>query len=70
MSMKKIYNYSPNFDPGKRKINQIKYLIFHYTGMQNENVAIERLTDLRSKVSSHYMIKDNGDIKQPVEIKW
>ena len=62
MSMKKIFNYSPNFDPGKRKINQIKYLIFHYTGMQNEKVAINRLTDLRSKVSSHYMIKNNGDI--------
>ena len=62
MSIKKIYNYSPNFDPRKRKIKQIKYLIFHYTGMQNENVAIERLTDLRSKVSSHYMIKNNGDI--------
>ena len=60
--MKKIFNYSPNFDPGKRKINQIKYLIFHYTGMQNEKVAINRLTDLRSKVSSHYMIKNNGDI--------
>ena len=30
--------------------------------MQNEKVAINRLTDLRSKVSSHYMIKNNGDI--------
>ena len=62
MSMKKIYNYSPNFDPRKRKIKQIKYLIFHYTGMQNEKVAINRLTNFHSKVSSHYMIKNNGDI--------
>ena len=60
--MKKIFNYSPNFDPEKRKINQIKYLIFHYTGMQNEKVAINRLTNFHSKVSSHYMIKNNGDI--------
>ena len=60
--MKKIFNYSPNFNPEKRKINQIKYLIFHYTGMQNEKVAIKRLTNSRSKVSSHYMIKNNGDI--------
>ena len=60
--MKKIFNYSPNFDPEKRKINQIKYLIFHYTGMRNEKVATNRLTNSSSKVSSHYMIKNNGDI--------
>ncbi len=62
MSIKKIYNYSPNFNPRKRKINQIKYLIFHYTGMQKEKDAIKRLTDIKSEVSSHYLIKNNGEI--------
>ena len=62
MSIKKILNYSPNFDPKKRKIDQIKYLIFHYTGMKKEKEAVRRLTNIRSKVSSHYLIKKNGDI--------
>ena len=57
MSIKKIYNYSPNFNPRKRKTNQIKFLVFHYTGMKKEKEAIKRLTDFKSKVSSHY---DNG----------
>ena len=62
MSIKKILNYSPNFDPRKREINKIKYLIFHYTGMKKELDAIKRLTNVKSKVSSHYLIKTNGDI--------
>jgi len=62
MNLKKIFNYSPNFDLKKRKINQIKFLIFHYTGMKSETKALNRLTDHTSKVSSHYLIKRNGDI--------
>ena len=30
--------------------------------MKNEKGAIKRLTDNRSKVSSHYFIKNNGEI--------
>jgi len=55
-------NYSPNFDLKKRKPNQIKFIIFHYTGMKKESEAIERLTNIKSKVSSHYLIKNNGEI--------
>ena len=55
-------NYSPNFEVKKRKLNQIKFIIFHYTGMKKESEAIERLTNIRSKVSSHYLIKNNGEI--------
>jgi N-acetylmuramoyl-L-alanine amidase len=62
MSMKKIFNYSPNFDSNKRKSKQIKFLIFHYTGMRKESDAINRLTKIQSKVSSHYLIKKNGSI--------
>ena len=62
MSLKTILNYSPNFTSKKRKLNQIKFIIFHYTGMKNELAAIKRLTDIQSEVSSHYLIKNNGDI--------
>ena len=62
MSTKKVFNYSPNFDSNKRKYKQIKFLIFHYTGMKKESEAIKRLTNIQSEVSSHYLIKKNGDI--------
>ena len=55
-------NYSPNFDLKKRKSNQIKFIIFHYTGMKTEKNALKHLTDEKSKVSSHYFIKKNGMI--------
>ena len=62
MRINTTLNYSPNFDKKKRKFRQIKFIIFHYTGMKNEKVAIKRLTDSKSKVSSHYFIKNNGEI--------
>jgi len=62
MIMKKVFNYSPNFNPNKRKSKQIKFLVFHYTGMRKESDAINRLTNIQSEVSSHYLIKKNGDI--------
>ena len=62
MTIKTSLNYSPNFDPKKRKTNQIKFLIFHYTGMKTEKAAIDRLTDIKSRVSAHYLIKQNGEI--------
>ena len=60
--MKIAKNYSPNFDLKKRKQKQIKFLIFHYTGMKSEIDAINRLTNQKSKVSCHYFIKKNGQI--------
>ncbi len=60
--MNTIQNYSPNFEIKKRKLNQIKFIIFHYTGMKKESEAIERLTNIKSKVSTHYLIKNNGEI--------
>ena len=55
-------NYSPNFDIKKRKPKDIKFIIFHYTGMKKEIDAINQLTNQKSKVSSHYFIRSNGDI--------
>ena len=62
MKKKMIINYSPNFDLKKRKKKQIKFLIFHYTGMKSETAAINRLTRIQPGVSSHYLIKNNGEI--------
>ena len=55
-------NYSQNFDSEKRKVKEIKFIIFHYTGMKKEKEAIAKLINIKSKVSSHYLIKNNGDI--------
>ena len=60
--MNKIQNYSPNFKFPKRSKKIIKFIVLHYTGMKREISAIRRLQDHRSKVSSHYLIKNNGDI--------
>ena len=62
MTVKTLINYSPNFTTYKRNKKNIKYLIYHYTGMRSENKAINRLTDVRSKVSCHYFIKRNGEL--------
>ena len=62
MRIKTILNYSPNFHPKKRNFKQIKFIVFHYTGMKKESEAINRLTNIQSQVSSHYLIKNNGQI--------
>ena len=54
--------YSLNFDVNKRKKNDIKFIILHYTGMKNEKQAISRLISNNSKVSCHYFIKYSGEI--------
>ncbi len=66
MALKTILNYSPTFNPKKRPSNQIKFIIFHYTGMKSESIALERLTDIQSEVSCHYLIKNNGEIVKMV----
>ena len=62
MALKTTLNYSPNFNFKKRKSKQIKFIIFHYTGMKKESDAINKLTNIQSEVSSHYLIKNNGEI--------
>ena len=62
MNIKLTLNYSPNFNPKKRKASQIKFIIFHYTGMTTESASLNRLTNSQSKVSSHYLIKNNGEV--------
>ena len=62
MRLKISNNYSPNFSIPKRKTKMIKFIVIHYTGMKNENVAIKRLCDENKNVSAHYFIKNNGEI--------
>ena len=66
MTLKKgpnlIRNYSINFDIPERNNRDINFVIIHYTGMKSETAAIERLCNPKSKVSSHYFIKTNGEI--------
>ena len=55
-------NYSPNFDLKKRDKKKIKFLIYHYTGMKRDKLAIEKLTNINSNVSCHYYITSTGKL--------
>ena len=68
MRIKTSLNYSPNFSTSARNKKNIKYIVYHYTGMRSENKAIKRLTDLNSNVSCHYFIKRNGQIINIIDI--
>ena len=67
--MRKIVDLSDNISKKRRKKNQIKFVIIHYTGMQSEIESIERLKDVKSKVSCHYLINRKGSVVQMVEEK-
>ena len=62
MPLKTTLNYSVNFNPIKRTKKQIKFIIFHYTGMKKESAAINKLINIQSRVSSHYFIRKSGEI--------
>lgn len=55
-----IASPSPNFD--SRGGHAIDMLILHYTGMLTAQEALTRLRDTQSKVSSHYLIEEDGQI--------
>ena len=59
--------YSPNFDEKKRLKKSIKTIVIHYTGMQSERESLERLCDIKSKVSAHILIGQNGQVFRLVE---
>ena len=59
--------YSPNFDKKKRSNKSIKLIIIHYTGMQSKRESLIRLCDPKSKVSSHFVIGQNGKIYRLVQ---
>jgi N-acetylmuramoyl-L-alanine amidase len=53
---------SPNFDDRPGGPSDIDMLILHYTGMQTGQAAIDRLRDPVAKVSSHYVVEEDGTI--------
>ena len=65
--MQKDIYYSPNFDRKKRSKNSIKIIVIHYTGMQSERESLSRLCNPKSKVSSHYVISQNGRVYRLVQ---
>lgn len=50
---------SPNFDPRTTPPDTI---VLHYTGMPTGEAAIARLRDPAAKVSSHYVVEEDGRI--------
>ena len=65
--MKEYGIYSPNFNEKRRSDKSIKFLIIHYTGMQSERESIIKLCNRKSKVSSHFLINQNGKVYRMVQ---
>ncbi|GAA3848187.1 N-acetylmuramoyl-L-alanine amidase [[Pseudomonas] carboxydohydrogena] len=55
---------SPNFD--ERDGSPVDIVVLHYTGMPEEEAALARLCDPEAKVSSHYVVRESGEIVQLV----
>ena len=70
----KIKDYlSQNCSTKTRSTNSIKTIIIHYTGMQSERESLIRLCNLKSKVSSHFVINRSGKVYRLVpdnKIAW
>ncbi len=59
---------SPNCG-ARRGVKRPDLLILHYTGMQDCEAALRRLTEKASQVSSHYLVFEDGRIVQMVPEK-
>lgn len=62
--MKVIAAPSPNFDARTAPISMI---VLHYTGMETGEAAIARLRDPAAKVSSHYIVAEDGTVLRLVD---
>jgi len=54
---------SPNFD---ERLLPISALVLHYTGMEDGLAALARLRDPLAKVSSHYLVMEDGVVHRLV----
>ncbi|MEL6826698.1 MAG: N-acetylmuramoyl-L-alanine amidase [Pseudomonadota bacterium] len=54
---------SPNFNDRKHPVDM---LVFHYTGMETGQQALDRMCDPAAEVSAHYMIWEDGRVVQLV----
>ena len=50
---------SPNFEP---RLAVPDMIVLHYTGMPTGGAALERLRDPAAKVSSHYLVEEDGRV--------
>jgi N-acetylmuramoyl-L-alanine amidase len=50
---------SPNFDARRGPPDMV---VLHYTGMPTGEAALERLCDPEAKVSSHYLVEEDGRV--------
>ncbi|MCM8730106.1 N-acetylmuramoyl-L-alanine amidase [Hephaestia sp. GCM10023244] len=55
---------SPNFDARDLPVSMI---VLHYTGMETGEAAIARLRDPAAKVSSHYVVAEDGIVLRLVD---
>ena len=55
---------SPNFDT---RAGAITMIVLHYTGMETAEGAIARLRDPAAKVSSHYVVAEDGVVLRLVD---
>lgn len=55
---------SPNFDA---RALPISIIVLHYTGMTDAASALRRLCDPEAKVSSHYMVAEDGQVVRLVD---
>lgn len=55
---------SPNFDD---RVLPVTMIVLHYTGMQDAESAIRRLTDPAAKVSAHYLVAEDGTVLRMVD---
>jgi N-acetylmuramoyl-L-alanine amidase len=56
---------SPNFDE-RTGLAHPDMIVLHYTGMQFSHEAVHRLCDPKARVSSHYVVMEQGSILQLV----
>ncbi|MDX1949400.1 MAG: N-acetylmuramoyl-L-alanine amidase [Rickettsiales bacterium] len=57
---------SPNFS-NRPETAEIDTIILHYTGMKSTKEALQRMCDINTEVSCHYLIAENGEIIQLVD---
>jgi N-acetylmuramoyl-L-alanine amidase len=55
---------SPNHEP--RRVARPDLVLLHYTGMASTDDAVTRLCDPATKLSSHYLVHDDGRVLQLV----
>ena len=59
-----IFTPSPNFD---EREEPLEMLVFHYTGMETAQAALDRLRDPEAKVSAHYVVDEDGEVYSLVD---